>query len=339
MAWFHLSQAPYVPGTATVKATLAANQTRGHHFIAQTEQRQHAFNPQVNSQNQNVYRWPKSAFRQPETGRAAPDSVNIENNLEAHDLYTLSFLDDSTRQYNLEPWFKRYESTYEADCDGLRRWQGPPDADAIKALVAVLKLKWLGVLRNPHNINHPLSRDCLGRLTAQHSVAQQVFLQQLQQRPAPSMAPLLSVFGVTQTDYLTWLAQLFTILSDALAEASLFERGMNALLSHPAVHFELYRDHAPQHCCLFNDRGFCQQYSPRQYSIGFNLSADMFLIMHIDGASWQQWTVPVSGSLKPMAPKIGLFESDLGQRQLANRLMANQAREHVYGCSQQRADY
>ena len=114
---------------------------------------------------------------------------------------------------------------------------------------------------------------------------------------------------------------------------------MNAWLSDPTVRFELYRDQAPQHGCLFNDRGFCQQYSPQQYSIGFNLSADMFLIMHIDGTAWRQWTAPVSGKLKPVAPKLSLFESNTTQRQLANRLVANQAHGHVYSCSPERADF
>ncbi len=41
-------------------ALLTANPTKEHHFIAQTEQRQHAHNPQVSPQNQNVYKLPLS---------------------------------------------------------------------------------------------------------------------------------------------------------------------------------------------------------------------------------------------------------------------------------------
>ena len=46
-------------------ALLTANPTKEHHYIAQTEQRQHAHNPQVSPQNQNVYKLPLSMFREP----------------------------------------------------------------------------------------------------------------------------------------------------------------------------------------------------------------------------------------------------------------------------------
>jgi len=50
-------------------ALLTANPTKEHHYIAQTEQRQHAHNPQVSPQNQNVYKLPLSMFREPAAAR------------------------------------------------------------------------------------------------------------------------------------------------------------------------------------------------------------------------------------------------------------------------------
>ena len=70
-------------------ALLTANPTKEHHFIAQTEQRQHAHNPQVSPQNQNVYRLPLSMFhtgekvRGKEQNRSEAISVNIIGNLAA----------------------------------------------------------------------------------------------------------------------------------------------------------------------------------------------------------------------------------------------------------------
>lgn len=39
------------------RAVIAANPTQNHHYIAQVTQRQFAHNPNVNTQNQNLYRW------------------------------------------------------------------------------------------------------------------------------------------------------------------------------------------------------------------------------------------------------------------------------------------
>ena len=87
-------------------ALLTANPTKEHHYIAQTEQRQHAHNPQVSPQNQNVYKLPLSMFREPAAARRSRSgdkvrggnenrgtaaSVNIIGNLAAKNLYTLTF--------------------------------------------------------------------------------------------------------------------------------------------------------------------------------------------------------------------------------------------------------
>ncbi|MGN6846419.1 hypothetical protein ACTHUE_13225, partial [Neisseria sp. P0021.S005] len=86
-------------------ALLTANPTKEHHFIAQTEQRQHSHNPQVSPQNQNVYRLPLSMFhtgekaRGKEQNRSEAISVNIIGNLAAKNLYTLTFVEDSANQY------------------------------------------------------------------------------------------------------------------------------------------------------------------------------------------------------------------------------------------------
>ena len=120
-------------------ALLTANPTKEHHYIAQTEQRQHAHNPQVSPQNQNVYKLPLSMFREPAAARrsrsgdkvrggnenrGAAASVNIIGNLAAKNLYTLAFVENTGNQYNLESWFNRHESGYEDACEHLRTLPG-----------------------------------------------------------------------------------------------------------------------------------------------------------------------------------------------------------------------
>ena len=147
-------------------ALLTANPTKEHHFVAQTEQRQHSHNPQVSPQNQNVYRLPLSMFHTgekahgKEQNRSEAISVNIIGNLAAKNLYTLTFVEDSANQYNLESWFNRHESGYEDACNHLRTLPAgrlkttTANTDTIKvpdALWRILRLKFLGILRNPHN--------------------------------------------------------------------------------------------------------------------------------------------------------------------------------------------
>ena len=137
---FILGDQPLPEGSSKPYALLTANPTKEHHYIAQTEQRQHAHNPQVSPQNQNVYRLPLSLFGthsyQPHNERkkrkhaakpAAPPeaaSVNIIGNLAAKNLYTLAFVENTGNQYNLESWFNRHESGYEDACEHLRTLPG-----------------------------------------------------------------------------------------------------------------------------------------------------------------------------------------------------------------------
>ena len=137
---FILGDQPLPEGSSKPYALLTANPTKEHHYIAQTEQRQHAHNPQVSPQNQNVYRLPLSLFgthpHQPHDERkkrkhaakpaASPEaaSVNIIGNLAAKNLYTLTFVENTGNQYNLESWFNRHESGYEDACEHLRTLPG-----------------------------------------------------------------------------------------------------------------------------------------------------------------------------------------------------------------------
>ena len=100
-----------LPPQIPTQAVLHPNTARNHHYVSQTEQRQHAFNTEVNANNQNVYRHAKA--KQFERGSVG-QSVNIDHNLSAQDLYTLAQLRDG-QQYNMENWFVRYEGRFEAD--------------------------------------------------------------------------------------------------------------------------------------------------------------------------------------------------------------------------------
>ena len=127
-----------LPPQIPTQAVLHPNTARNHHYVSQTEQRQHAFNTEVNANNQNVYRHAKA--KQFERGSVG-QSVNIDHNLSAQDLYTLAQLRDG-QQYNMENWFVRYEGRFEADAQAAKML-ALGEHVLPEEVVRVLKLKCL----------------------------------------------------------------------------------------------------------------------------------------------------------------------------------------------------
>ena len=315
-----------LPPQIPTQAVLHPNTARNHHYVSQTEQRQHAFNTEVNANNQNVYRHAKAA--QSVRGSRG-QSVNIDHNLSAQDLYTLAELRDG-QQYNLEPWFVRYEGRYEVDAEALRSL--PVGTQVLpETVVRVLKLKWLSLLRNPYNAQHFMLR----HLSAawQHGLAQ--FAQELQphlhERDDRARFRLAKQFGFTDSAYVSWLSFLYALLSDAVAQPSWLERLTDLLIRHPAVRIELFQDQEHAYHTVFADTGFALQAAATGLSIGFGTDSHHWLICHIPEAHWQNlaqcWCEP--------APAVGeqslhVFAADASQARLFNELMYKSAEQYVY---------
>ncbi|MDO1510907.1 MULTISPECIES: hypothetical protein [unclassified Neisseria] len=320
-------------------ALLTANPTKGHHFIAQTEQRQHAFNSHVNPQNQNVYRWPLSLFRERYRGRA--DSVNIENNLEVNNLYTLAFVEGSGGiQYNLENWFSRHEGGYEEACGYLRHLeQGRQKAP--KALWRVLQLKLLGILRNPYNHNNLFVHRLHQAILAQLPHISTEFVTLIAQRPQPRLRRILKKFAFTPDGYTRWLANLYGMLSEGVLQPSLFERLFAALFSQPeAVKIELYRYPDQSGYCFFADSSYCLQYSEKTLSVGVSVAADMFAIVHLQSSHWRNIEENFAEQLLPRADiPVTVVDNNHTQRIVYNRLCIRWAHEAVFGKSNRKDAY
>ncbi len=320
-------------------ALLTANVTKGHHFIAQTEQRQHAFNRNVNPQNQNVYRFALSMFQKPYKGSA--ESVNIENNLEANNLYTLSFVEgNGGSQYNLENWFSRHESGYEDACNFLRTIRSGRQ-QASQALWRVLQLKLLGIFRNPYCHNTLLAHGLHQAVLSQLPEVGSEFVTLIAQRPQPRLARILSTFAFSPEGYTRWLANLYGMLSDGVMQPSLFERLFGTLFAEPdAVKIELFRYDGEHECCFFADTGFCQQTSNQTFTVGVSIAADMFAVVHMPRQRWQAVEQNFADSVPPPpAAEVTVFDGNQRQRVTYNRLCVRQAREAVYGRSSRKEDY
>lgn len=313
-------------------ALLVANPTKGHHFIAQTEQRQFAFNTQVNPQNQNVYRWPLSRFYKPYKSEIL--SVNIENNLEVNNLYTLAFLEGyGGKQYNLESWFNRYESGYEDACAALRLLE-PHTQPANKQLMQILKLKLLGILRNPYNKKNVLVHHFYKSLAQYLPQSNPAFSHLIAARPAERVQRIISSFQFTLPEYTQWLSNLYAMLSEGIHQPSLFDQLFSALFADSnAVNIELYRYSDAGRYCYFSDSGYCLQASNQSLSIGFGIAADLFAIVHVSRYHWENLAAYLTISLPTLKNTVSIHDNQHIQRITYNRLCIRQAHEAVYGKS------
>ena len=356
-------------------AVLTANPTNVHHYIAQTEQRQHAHNPQVSPQNQNVYKLPLSMFREPAAAlrsrsgdkvrggnenRGAAASVNIIGNLAAKNLYTLTFVENTANQYNLESWFNRHESGYEDACEHLRTLPGCclktsnasfaktseasfTETDSVKvpdALWRVLRLKFLGILRNPRNHQNPFAYRLLQILRSLLPEAGFEFVSLISRRDPKRIESIMQDFHFSFLGYVNWLSGLYGMLSEGVSQPSLFERLFCAVFAEPqAVKIELFRYPGDTGLCLFGDSGFCLQASSELISIGVNISHDMFAVIHLQAARWHDFKNTFHHDAPKLQGKVKIIDGDQTQRVMFNRLCIRQSHEAVFGRSPNVKDY
>ena len=373
---FILGDQPLPKGSSKPYALLTANPTKEHHYIAQTEQRQHAHNPQVSPQNQNVYRLPLSLFgthsHQPHDESkkrkhaakpaALPEaaSVNIIGNLAAKNLYTLAFVENTGNQYNLESWFNRHESGYEDACEHLRTLPGCrlktseasfaktseagfTETDSVKvpdALWRVLRLKFLGILRNPRNHQNPFAYRLLQILRSRLPEAGFEFVSLISRRDPKRIESIMQDFHFSFLGYVNWLSGLYGMLSEGVSQPSLFERLFCAVFAEPqAVKIELFRYPGDTGLCLFGDSGFCLQASSELISIGVNISHDMFAVVHLQAARWHDFKNTFHHDAPKLQGKVKIIDGDQTQRVMFNRLCIRQSHEAVFGRSPNVKDY
>lgn len=334
---FILSDCEYPDCHEKPFALLTANPTKVHHFVAQTEQRQHAHNPDVGAQNQNVYRLPKAAFRQ--SFRAAADNVNIISNLAEKNLYTLTYTEDRAAQYNLESWFNRHESGYEDSCALLRTL--PESSLKIpEAMWRILRLKLLGMLRNPHNFHNPFVGRIHKALRAQLPETSFEFVRLISQRDPSRIESILRDYRFSFLDYIDWLANLYGMLSEGVTRPSLFEQMFRVFFDTPeAVKIELYRYPDASGLCLFNDRSFCWQESRRTVGIWLNIAHDMFAVVCLEVRLWHQIKQTFHTKQTSKQGEMQIIDRDQRQRAAFNRLTIRQAHQAAFGKSPNPHDY
>ncbi|MCP1661272.1 hypothetical protein [Neisseria perflava] len=342
---FILSDCEYPDRTQKPFALLTANPTKEHHYIAQTEQRQHAHNPGVSPQNQNIYKLPRSVFEGAASGKNKKHkrngniiNANIINNLCEHNLYTLTLAVGTPNQYNLESWFNRHESGYEDACQALRTLPAGR-INIPEQLWRVLRLKLLGILRNPHNHRHPFARRLHQAIRGQLPEAGFEFVRLISQRDSKRIEHIMQTYRFSFLDYVNWLANLYGMLSEGVQQPSLFEQMFRAGFENPeAVRIELYR-YPDTGLCLLNDRGFCLQHAGEQLSLGVNIAHDMFALIHVDLSMWPHVKTHFHNMPTRKQGKVNISDGNHNQRRTFNRLCIRHARFAVYGKSAKPQDY
>ena len=265
------------------------------------------------------------------------NSVNIEHNLGGHNLYTLCFIENSAKQYNLESWFNRYESGLEQHVAQLNALSATANL-ANTALLSVLKLKLISLLRNPFNQQHWFCRHLFSLCPPEATSANANFLTLIRQRPDAEHPQRNRQFGWRPGEYAHWLAALYGMMCDSDCAPSWFEQIVAALCSQPqALTLNLYRYERGQ--CLFNDRGFALQADNQHIRIAFGVAANVFLLLRIARPHWQ--ALPQMAATCQLPPQLMLTISDNDeiQRQAYNRLCVFQAQHAVYGQSAHATDY
>ena len=331
---FILSDNEPLSHEAKLYALLVANPTKSHHFIAQTEQRQHAFNHHVSPQNQNIYSWARTLWKPPYQGEAI--SVNIESNLTAQNLYTLSFVNGcSNKQYNLENWFNRHESGYEDACNNLHVL-ATGEQIAHQAILRTFRLKLLSMLRNPYNHHHEMIQHLFAAFTPFLPRTSTAFRRLIAQRPTDRIQNILNNFQFNFNEYTDWLASLYGILGEGVYRPSLFERLLQAFLCNADnIYFVLYRYETEPYYCFFPDTGFCVRSQENKWRLDFSLTSNMILSCYIKKTHWQQlWQY----LFEPQATAhltLHIHENDHHQRLLFNHLCVQQAKQAVFGKSNQ----
>ena len=295
-------------------------------------------------------------------------SVNIIGNLAAKNLYTLAFVENTGNQYNLESWFNRHESGYEDACEHLRTLPGCrlktseasfaktseasfaktskaglDKTDSVKvpdALWRVLRLKFLGILRNPRNHQNPFAYRLLQVLRSRLPEAGFEFVSLISRRDPKRIESIMQDFHFSFLGYVNWLSGLYGMLSEGVSQPSLFERLFCAVFAEPqAVKIELFRYPDDTGLCLFGDSGFCIQASSELISIGVNISHDMFAIVHLQAARWHDFKNTFHHDAPKLQGKVKIIDGNQTQRVMFNRLCIRQSHEAVFGRSPNVKDY
>ena len=106
----------------------------------------------------------------------------------------------------------------------------------------ILRLKFLGILRNPHNHKNLFAHRLHQTLRARLPEVGFEFVRLISKRDPKRIEAIMQDYRFTFLGYVDWLGGLYGMLSEGVAQPSLFERLFCNIFAKPeAVKIELFR--------------------------------------------------------------------------------------------------
>lgn len=262
--------------------TQFVNTTANQHYVAQTEQRLNAINPNANPENQRIYSF---SLVNREDFRISLDSENgrsISQSLSLRDLFSFEVLPDKTRQ-NFEEIFSGYESTIQASTLSLlTKLESGGLPDIKDEVLTIFVAKVMNFLRNPFSIKSVLN--AIGPLFQFVPTGPDIQAQfkRVLDGSRPQEAYLCEELGITREQYRQWLGGLFMMLIRfAPDQPNMMEGMVKGLFENPSgypmICVNRYASEDPDKVCLLSDRGFSHPLPDPHLSYDFNLTSKAFI--------------------------------------------------------------
>ena len=166
------------------------------------------------------------------------------------------------------------------------------------------------------------------------------FVRLISKRDPKRIEAIMQDYCFSFLGYVDWLGGLYGMLSEGVAQPSLFERLFCNIFAEPeAVKIELFRYPENTGLCLFGDSSFCLQASAKLFSVDVNISHDMFAVVHLQTDRWHAFKNTFHHDAPKLQGQVRIIDGDQTQRLLFNRLCIHQAHEAVFCQSPNIKDY
>jgi hypothetical protein len=259
------------------------NETKNQHFLSQIEQRLNAISPGTTKEPPKIYSFSITDRENHSIQLDSEKGSIIKSNLSFVDLFSFDVVDKSIR-YNFESLFSRYEKDIETNTKSLlAKLANNPSEDVKGEAFNIFVAKYLNLLRNPYSIKKVLNT--IGNINKFYPTDPVLLdsYKRLKEGNRPHQQDTCSRFGVSESDYESWLHALFMMLCPELNRRNPLEDMAKQLFEQDS-HFVMVTifhytgEHADKRC-LLSDRGYSDPSPEDEASLffTFNLCSSAFI--------------------------------------------------------------
>ncbi|MCF5692772.1 hypothetical protein GIV23_15235 [Pseudomonas sp. PA-1-2A] len=254
------------------------SETKNQHFLSQTEQRLNSLNPDVDVKKQRIYEFELVEREEHKVALRSPKGVVIGKTLSLYDLFSFDVLKDSDR-YNFEALFTRYEANTKKLTNELIRKLDIPGSNIAPEIVNIFAIKFLNFVRNPFSVKKILNTfPSISSVQPTDPIHLANFNRVLTGRK-PQQRYLCEKLGISEVEYVSWLAILFILLTPLAKGGSNFLNDMvEGLFDSKELFVAVFIHDYDKHSCLLSDRGYSTPMSEDQgQAFDFNVHSKCFI--------------------------------------------------------------